>query len=66
MPVDEFGQGVLYAASLLVALYDQPGMAATIVREAGLSKADCSTLDDYEKKNLGKLMNEQGIALRGL
>ncbi len=48
MPVDEFGQGVLYAASLLVALYDQPG------------------LDDYEKKNLGKLMNEQGIALRGL
>ena len=66
MSLTEFEQGVLYAASIVIALHDQPVVAATVVREAGLSEADCSGLDDYEKKHLRKLKDEQGVALRGL
>lgn len=62
----EFQLGVLYAASVVVAMHDAPVIAATIVSEAGLGNADCSGLDDFEKKNLRKIQGETGIALRGL
>lgn len=62
----EFEQGVLYAASVLVALHDEPTLAASIVCEAGLESADCTSLDDYEKKHLRKIQGERGVTLRGL
>lgn len=64
--LDSFSQGVLYAASLLVAIHDQPTMAASILREADLNEADCSALDDFEKRNLRRIQGEKAIALRGL
>lgn len=64
--MNEFEQGVLYAAAIVVAIHDQPVIAATIIREAGLSDADCSKLDRFDKNHLSKLQNEKGIALRGL
>lgn len=63
---ERFKEGVLYAASILVATHDQPTMAATIIREAGLNEADCSSMEDFEKNNLRKIQGERGIALRGL
>lgn len=62
----EFDQGVLYAAAMVVAIHDQPVVAATIIREAGLSDADCSKLDRFDKNHLQKVQGEKGIALRGL
>jgi len=62
----EFEKGVMYAASVLLHMHDEPVQAATIIREAGLEDADCSELDDFEKINLRKILNEKCIALRGL
>lgn len=62
----EFEHGVLYAAAVVIAVHDQPVIAATIVREAGLSDADCSDMDDFEKHHLRVIQGENGIALRGL
>lgn len=63
-----FEQGVLMAASVLVSLHDQPGMAADIVREFGLHEADCSKLDNFDKQSLRRIQGlKQGIIkLRGL
>jgi hypothetical protein len=62
----EFDQGVLYAAGVLLHLHDEPTLAATIIREAGLGNADCSELDDFDKINLRKVRDEKGMELRGL
>lgn len=66
--VKAFEQGVLMAASVLVSLHDQPGMAADIVNEFGLREADCSKLDDFDKQNLRKIqgLKHGSIKLRGL
>lgn len=66
MSMTQFEEGVLYAASIVIAMHDEPTMAATILREAGLANADCNDLDDYDKASLRKLREEPGIALRGL
>lgn len=56
------------AASVLVSLHDQPGMAADIVREFGLHEADCSKLDNFDKQNLRQIqgLKNGAIKLRGL
>ncbi|NTB05873.1 hypothetical protein [Agrobacterium tumefaciens] len=56
------------AVSILVATHDQVVAGADVLRELGLSNADCSKLDDYDKRNLAKLQGELGgqIKLRGL
>lgn len=61
-------EGILMAASVLVSLHDQPGMAADIVSEFGLREADCSRLDSFDKQNLRRIQGlKQGeINLRGL
>lgn len=66
--MDEWEKGVLMAASMLVAAHDQPGMAADVINELGLSNADCSCLDEYDKVNLRKINRERGDwpNLRGL
>ena len=66
--LSEFHQGALVAVSLLIALHDQPVAAADVVRELGLSDADCTGLDDYDKRNLKKIQGECSgtIKLRGL
>jgi hypothetical protein len=58
----------LVAVSLLIALHDQPVAAADVVSELVLSEADCSSLDDYDKRNLKKIQGERSgtIKLRGL
>ena len=63
---EQFNEGVLYAASVLIATHDVPTMAATIIREAGLGQADCSGLDDFDKNHLRKIQGESGIAQIGL
>ena len=64
--LNPWSEGVLMAASVLVATHDEPTLAATILKELGLSDADCSQLDDFDKESLRKLMTERGITLRGL
>ena len=66
--LSEFQQGALVAVSLLIALHDQPVAAADVVSELGLSEADCTGLDDYDKNNLKKIQGERSgsIKLRGL
>lgn len=66
--VSEWEQGVLMAVSILIATHDQVVAGADVLRELGLSKADCSQLDDYDKRNLAKVQGELGgqIKLRGL
>lgn len=64
--LDPWSEGVLMAASVLVATHDQPTEAATILKELGLADADCSQLDDFDKESLRKVIHERGITLRGL
>lgn len=56
------------AVSILIATHDQVVAGADVLRELGLSNADCSKLDDYDKRNLAKVQGELGgqIKLRGL
>lgn len=64
----QWEQGVLVAVSILIATHDQVVAGADVLRELGLSNADCSKLDDYDKRNLAKVQGELGgtIKLRGL
>lgn len=64
--LSDMEEGALMAVSILIALHDQPGMAADVVNELGLAAADCSQLDDYDKQNLKKIQGERGVHLRGL
>lgn len=66
--LSEWEQGVLMAVSILIATHDQVVAGADVLRELGLSKADCSRLDDYDKRNLAKVQGELNgqIKLRGL
>jgi hypothetical protein len=61
-------EGVLMAVSVLVAMHDQIVAAADVVSELGLSQADCSKLDDFDKQNLRKIQGTLGgkINLLGL
>jgi hypothetical protein len=63
---DKFKEGVLYAAGIIASLYDRPGIAAGIIREASLENYDCSSLDEFDKQNLRLLKNEKGIKFRNL
>lgn len=63
--MNDFEQGVLYAAGILAVLHDQPNMAADIVREAGLDGVDCQDMPEYDRGNL-KLVNGNGVTLKGL
>lgn len=56
------------AVSVLMATHDQPTMAANVLQELGLIKADCSELDEFDKENLRKVQQQSGcrLALRGL
>lgn len=66
--IGEWEEGVLMAASVLQSLYDEPTTAATIIRELGLTSADCSELDDFDKENLRKIQEQSGgrLSLRGI
>jgi len=61
-----FFEGAIYAACLLVRLHDQPGMAADVLKEAGLRTWDCSELEEFEKEMLRIINEEKDMALRGL
>ncbi len=54
----KFEEGVFYSAAIIVDLHDETVVACDLLREAGLFNSDISELDDYEKKALKKL-NEQ-------
>lgn len=60
--------GVLMAAAIVVACHDMPVIAGSIIGELGLSKADCSSLDDFDKTALRKVQGERNrtIAMTGL
>lgn len=58
LTMTEFEEGVLYSAAVIVELHGRMVVACDLLREAGLFDSDVSELDDYEKKALKKL-NEQ-------
>ena len=65
---DAYKDGALKAMSFLMQTHDQPVMAADVLNAMGLEDADCSALDEYDKKYLQKVQGELGgrINLRGL
>lgn len=56
----------MFAAASLHRLHDQPGMAADVIREAGLCELDCSAMDEFEKEPLRVINKERGMKLTGL
>ncbi|EGR4069174.1 hypothetical protein FXE32_17760 [Vibrio cholerae] len=56
--MDDFTQGIFYAAAILVTLNDEPTSAADILEQAGHINADCSDLDDAEKEAMRKLQDQ--------
>lgn len=65
--LNEFDHGALMAVATLVRLHDQPGMAADVLINMGLSDADCSGLDEFDKMTLRRLQGERRtIKMKGL
>lgn len=66
--VNLWEQGVLMAAAIVIACHDMPVVAGAIIGELGLSTADCSSMDEFDKAALRKVQGERSgtIALRGL
>lgn len=66
--MDDWEKGCLMAVSMFIALYGERMKAASVLNELGLSRADCSELEQYHKNNLRKIHGERDglIALRGL
>lgn len=64
--LSEFAKGILYAAAIVQATAKQPVIAADILREAGLTHADCGKLDDFDKEHLRIVNKERGINLQNL
>lgn len=62
----EFERGALMAVSVLMGTHDEPTMASDVLREMGLTSADCSDLAEYDQQNLRRVRGEHGIRLRGL
>lgn len=64
----EFEEGALVALSVLNASHDQPSMCADVINSMGLTSADCSNLDDFDKVNLRLIMAQSGglITFKGL
>jgi hypothetical protein len=62
----EFAKGILYAAAIVQAVARTPVIAADILREAGLTHANCAELDDYDKQHLRVVNQERGINLKNL
>jgi site-specific recombinase XerD len=59
---------VFWSNKELIVALDQYLAAADVVSEMGLSEADRSSLDDYDKRNLKRIQGERSgsIKLRGL
>lgn len=64
--LSEFEKGILYAAAIVQYTSRQPVIAAGILREAGLTHADCQELDDFDKEYLLIVNKERGIDLQNL
>lgn len=58
----DFEKGILYAAGI-VCSQDMPGVAADILREAGLTEADCTDLDGFDKEQLRLLSGEREVLI---
>ncbi|EGR4074389.1 hypothetical protein DDO73_15120 [Vibrio cholerae] len=56
--LNQFSQGVIYAAAILVNYHNDCQTAADVLEQAGLLNSDCSSLDDYEKQAMRKLQCE--------
>ncbi len=62
----EWQKGVFYAAAIVLETADEPVIAGDIIRAAGLERAHCASLDDFEKDQLRKINGGKGLALTGL
>lgn len=54
-------QGIAYAAQIMVTGHNEPGMAADIISESGLTLADfkAAKVDSYDMKPVRKLFREE-------
>ena len=66
--VNQWKEGALMAAATVVACHDMPVVAASVLCNLGLSTADCSHLDEFDKIGLRKVQGELrgSIRLKGL
>ena len=61
-----FMDGVFYAVALLTRLHGEHGMAASVLKEAGMETVNCTDFDEFEKEQLRIINNENGMELAGL
>lgn len=64
--LSEFAKGILCAAAIVQTTSRTPVIAADILRETGLTHANCAELDDYDKQHLRVVNKEHGINLQNL
>lgn len=57
--LNDFQQGIFYAAGILTEFLDQPTYAADVLQEAGLLESDVSELDETEQLAMKKLMEHE-------
>lgn len=64
--MDEWTRGALMAVSVQLALHGDTVAAADTLVNLGLTKADCSALDEFDRATLQQLHIEARVSLRGL
>lgn len=55
----KFEEGIFYSAAVIIELHGQMTVALDLLGEAGLLDSDISGLDEYEKKALKKLKEQE-------
>ena len=66
MKLTDFERGVLISAGLVMRLHGCGVTSRELLNHTGLTGADCSELDDYDKENLQMIVDSEGIELKGL
>ncbi len=61
-----FDQGFMAAVADIVRMHDQPTIAANVLIGSGLDEADCTHIDEFDKIELRKLNESEGLTLQGL
>ncbi|MCE1273865.1 MAG: hypothetical protein LWW75_04980 [Chlorobiales bacterium] len=61
-----FDLGVVRSAVVVANLYDEPGIAASIMKENCLLSMNCENFCEYDKEALRKIAKEPGMKLKGL
>jgi hypothetical protein len=64
--MNKFTEGVLYSAGYIARYHGETELGRFLIKEAGLTTADCTKLDEFDKVGLRLINQIEDINLIGL